>query len=429
MDHLTADQTAGFPARARAWRARASGLFAADVRPARRRWHRPAVDLLLLAGMLIVVTAAQRGNQIPPWLLLVLTLAAWAPLPFRYRHPAGALVGAVLIESLHLALMPILLPDLQVKVSVALYQPVPIATTITAFTLAERARSGRGWIGGLLAGLVLLGVALVVHPVALLGADMVMFNVVVLGTAFGALLAVRRIRAARTARAHRDHVEQQVIAERLRIARDLHDVLAHHLTLVNAQAGVANYLLKTNPDAAGRALRDIHRHTGDALNELRATVGLLRNTNDTTGDHPAENLRPVPGTSQLTPLIDGFKAVGLDITVDLDGTLPVLPTNVDLATYRIVQEALTNATKHAPGSPVRLRLDSTPQHLRITVGNGPPPRDPASHHAAGTGNGLIGMRERVRSCGGTIHTGPTADGGFQVTAMLPVTATTGGTPT
>lgn len=428
MDHLTADRPVGFPARVRAWRTRATGLFAAEPRPARRRWLRPAVDLLLLAGMLTAVTAAQRGNQIPPWVLLALTLAAWAPLPFRHRHPGRALVAAVAIESLHLALMPILLPDLQVKLDVALYQPVPIATTITAFTLAERARSGRGWIGGLLAGLVLLGVALLVHPVSLLGVDMIMFNVVLLGTASGVLLAARRVRAARTARALRDHVEQQIVAERLRIARDLHDVLAHHLTLVNAQAGVANYLLAKNPDAAGRALRDIHRHTGDALNELRATVGLLRNINDTTGDPLGEDLRPVPGMSQLTPLIDGFKAVGVDITVDLtgdltvdiDGILPALPTHVDLATYRIVQEALTNATKHAPGSPVRLRLDCTPRHLRITVGNGPP-RDPAFHHAAGTGNGLIGMRERVRSCGGTIHAGPTPDGGFQVTATLPVT--------
>src|SRR6478672_13097656 len=113
---------------------------------------------------------------------------------------------------------------------------------------------------------------------------MVMFNVVILGTAFGALVAARRIRAARTASAHREHVEQQVIAERLRIARDLHDVLAHHLTLVNAQAGVANYLLDKNPEAAGRALRDIHRHTSDALDELRATVGMLRNDADTSAD-------------------------------------------------------------------------------------------------------------------------------------------------
>lgn len=432
MDHLTADRPVGLPARVRGWRTRATGLFAAEPRPARRWWLRPAVDLLLLAGMLTAVTAAQRGNQIPPWVLLALTLAAWAPLPFRHRYPAGALVAAVAIESVHLALMPILLPDLQVKMDIALYQPVPIATTITAFTLAERARSGRGWIGGVLAGLVLLGVALLVHPVSLLGVDMIMFNVVLLGTAFGALLAARRIRAARADRALHEHVEQQVIAERLRIARDLHDVLAHHLTLVNAQAGVANYLLDTNPAAAGRALRDIHRHTGDALNELRATVGLLRHVNDATGDQPGENLRPVPGMSQLTPLIDGFKAVGADITVDLtgdvDGTLPALPTHVDLAAYRIVQEALTNATKHAPGSPVRLRLDRTLQQMGITVGNGPP-RDPAFHHAAGTGNGLIGMRERVRSCGGTIHTGPSADGGFLVTATLPVTATTEGTPT
>ncbi len=308
-DHLTADQPAGFPARVRDWRTRAAGLFAADPRPASRWWLRPTIDALLLIGMLVTTVAAQRGNQLPPVVLLALTLAAWAPLPFRYRHPAGALVAAVLIESLHLALMPILLPDLQVKLDIALYQPVPIATTITAFTLAARARSGRGWIGGLLAGLVLLGVALLIHPVNLLGVDMVMFNVVVLGTALGALLAVRRIRADRAERAHHDHVEQQVIAERLRIARDLHDVLAHHLTLVNAQAGVANYLLNKNLDAARQALRDIHQHTSDALDELRATVGLLRNVNDR--GPLKEDLRPVPGMGELTSLVDGFRAVGV----------------------------------------------------------------------------------------------------------------------
>src|SRR6478609_9829252 len=428
MDQVT-DQPAGFPARVRTWRTRAVGLFAAPSRPARRWWFRPAVDVLLLAGMLAVVTDAQRGNQLPPSTLLVLTLAAWAPLPFRYCYPAGALVGAVLIESLHLALMPILLPDLQVKIDVALYQPVPIATTITAFTLAERARSGRGWIGGLVAGVVLLAVALLTHPVSLLGVDMTMFNVVLLGTALGAVIAARRIRAARADRAHRDHVEQQVIAERLRIARDLHDVLAHHLTLVNAQAGVANYLLDKDPDAAGRALRDIHRHTSDALDELRATVGLLRHVNDTSSDPTVEDLRPVPGMNQLNPLIAAFQSVGVDVTVEIDRAVPSLPTSVDLAAYRIVQEALTNATKHAAGSPVRLRLDCTPQDLRITVRNGPPrDQDQVQHRNRGTGNGLIGMQERARSCGGTVHAGPTADGGFLVAATLPTRANIEGKP-
>jgi signal transduction histidine kinase len=423
-----ADQPAGFPARVRAWRTLVADLFAAPAPPVRHRWLRPAVDLLLLAVMLTTVAAAQRGNQIPPAVLLGLTLAAWAPLPFRYRHPGPALAAAVLIESLHLVLLPILLPDLQVKVDIALYQPVPIATTITAFALAERARSGRGWIGGVIAGLLLLTVAIVVHPVALLGVDMVMFNVVVLGTGLGALIATRRIRAARTERAHRDHVEQQVTAERLRIARDLHDVLAHHLTLVNAQAGVANYLLAKNPDAAGRALRDIHRHTSDALDELRATVGLLRHVNDTTTDQPDENLRPVPGMSQLSTLIDGFRAVGAIIDADI-GTLPVLPTSVDLAVYRIVQEALTNATKHAPGSPVRVRLGDAQHQLQVTVQNGPPlEQGPGYHRTAGTGNGLIGMRERARSCGGTVRTEPTSNGGFLVTATLPLRPTTEGTP-
>ena len=429
MQSSTTDQSSGAQARMGAWRDRIADLFSADPPSVHHRWLRPAVDLLLLAAMLTTVAAAQRGNQIPPVVLLLLTLAAWAPLPFRYRHPGPALIAAVLIEGLHLVLLPILLPDLQVKVDVALYQPVPIATTVAAFALAERASSGRGWIGGVLAGAVLLTVAVVVHPASLLGVDMVMFNVVVLGTALGALIATRRIRAARIELAHREHVEKRVIAERLRIARDLHDVLAHHLTLVNAQAGVAGYLLEMNPVAAGRALRDIHRHTGDALDELRATVGLLRQVNDTTAEQSGDDRRPVPGLKELPTLIDGFRAIGDDIDAVV-GTLPDLPPSVDLAAYRIVQEALTNAAKHATGSGVRLRVDGEPHQLAIMVRSGPSRgRDPARPNGPGTGNGLIGMRERAKSCGGTVSAEPTADGGFLVSAVLPIRTTTEGRST
>jgi signal transduction histidine kinase len=213
---------------------------------------------------------------------------------------------------------------------------------------------------------------------------------------------------------------REVIAERLRIARDLHDVLAHHLTLVNAQAGVAAYLLHTDPQAASTALHDITRNTRNALDELRVTVGLLRQDDEPAPpgqDHP---LHPVPGLDRLDQLLADFRSAGATVSLTVTGSPQALPPSADLAAYRIIQEALTNATKHAPGAPIDLDVHWGQGRLDLRVANGPAPGHPAGHRGPGTGHGLIGMRERTHSCGGTLTARADAMGGFAVDAAIPI---------
>jgi len=223
-----------------------------------------------------------------------------------------------------------------------------------------------------------------------------------------------------------------VTAERIRIAHELHDVLAHHIAVVNAQAGVAQYLLRTDPDAADKALTGIAANTRAALDELRATLGLLRaERGDAVSD---EGRAPAPTAAQLDTLIEGVADAGMLLTVETRGAPRPLSGPADLALYRIAQEALTNASKHAPGSAVRVDLDWSDAGITLTVTNTKPATMREVHASGlvneGTGHGLLGMRERAAAAGGTLSVGPTAEGGYQVTAELPVLGadTTSGRP-
>jgi len=231
-------------------------------------------------------------------------------------------------------------------------------------------------------------------------------------------VAVRRERPVRQALERAEYASREVEGERLRIARELHDVLAHSLTLVNAQAAVADYLVRTDPQAASEVLRGMTQHTARALDELRAMVGLLRQDGDTPGGG-AEGLRPAPGLERLDELLDGFRAAGCDVALTVTGEPLDLPPRGDLAAYRIIQEALTNATKHAPGAPVRVTLDWGTTELTLGVANDRPVGLPSAHRGPGTGHGLIGMRERALAAGGSLWTGRRAGGGYLVSATLP----------
>lgn len=211
----------------------------------------------------------------------------------------------------------------------------------------------------------------------------------------------------------------------MRIAHELHDVLAHHIAVVNAQAGVAQYLLRTDPDAADKALTGIAANTRAALDELRATLGLLRAERD---DADSDEWRaPTPGAEQMDTLVQGFTDAGMPLTVETRGAPWPLSGQADLALYRIAQEALTNASKHAPGSAVQLDLDWSAAVVTLSVTNAKPATTRAARATAlvneGTGHGLLGMRERAAAAGGTLSVGPTAEGGYQVTAELPVLGT------
>jgi len=297
-----------------------------------------------------------------------------------------------------------------------------VATMVAAFTVANQVPRRTAWIAGGSAATVLLVVSLMTRPLALLATDIVMLlNLVVIATAVGRIIAGGRERIARKVLEREEHTHREVEAERLRIARELHDVLAHHLTLVNAQAGVADYLLRTNPQAAAEALRGLTQHTRSALDELRATVGLLRQEGDTSQGaiDGVDALHPAPGLERLDELLDGFRTAGSDVRLTVTGEPRDLPPRGDLAVYRIIQEALTNATKHAAGAPAHVTLDWSGGQLQLRVTNDPALDVPAGHRSPGTGHGLIGMRERALAAGGSLRTERPSAGGFVVSATIP----------
>ncbi len=192
-------------------------------------------------------------------------------------------------------------------------------------------------------------------------------------------------------------------------ARELHDVVAHHLALANAQAGTAAYLARSHPDQVQRILTDLAGTTSAALREMKATVGLLRRPGEQTSP-----LEPAPGLDQLPALTAGFASAGLDVAVTVDGDERRLSPDVDLTAFRIVQEALTNVTKHAATGTASVRLSYAADRLTITVTN-----DGATKPMS-PGFGLLGMRERAHSAGGHFHAGGHPGGRFTVTTDLPI---------
>ncbi|MET8943189.1 histidine kinase [Streptomyces sp. NPDC004542] len=239
--------------------------------------------------------------------------------------------------------------------------------------------------------------------------------------AYVAALEERAVRAERT---REEEAERRVAEERMRIARELHDVVAHELTLINAQAGIAAHLGTHSPALRTEVLTSIRESSKQALEELRAMVGLLGRPGDDT-DPPRE---PVPGLHRLDGLVESFARAGLRVEVVREGAKRPLPPAVDVAGYRIVQEALTNVRKHAGVEHARVRLAFGHDTLRITVENGPaaavrPVADCLD--GGGTGRGLISIRERSAAVGGRVVIGPGPSGGFTVEAVLPLGRTRG----
>ncbi|MBN9736912.1 sensor histidine kinase [Pseudonocardia sp. P1] len=227
--------------------------------------------------------------------------------------------------------------------------------------------------------------------------------------AVGALWRVRRERMEQARRAAEEQRRRRAGEERLRIAQELHDVLGHHVSLINVQAGVALFLMDDDPEQARTALTEIKRASRDLLREMRSTLGVLRAV-----DEEAPRL-PTPGLDRLDALLDEVRAAGLPVDRRTEGEPRPLPTGVDLAAYRIVQESLTNTRRHAGAAAAVVTLRFPAGELELTVdddGTGP-----AGDAVEGTG--LTGMRERARSVGGTLDAGPGPERGFRVHARLP----------
>ncbi|HEY3751563.1 MAG TPA: sensor histidine kinase [Pseudonocardiaceae bacterium] len=215
--------------------------------------------------------------------------------------------------------------------------------------------------------------------------------------------AAQQSSAERAAEADRLRSEEQ----RLSIAREVHDVVAHSLAMINVQAGVAAHVADRRPEEAKAALLAIKEASRSALTDLRATLGVLRSGDDRT---------PTPGLGRLPDLVTAASAAG--ITVVAEGQAGPLPAPVDVAAYRILQECLTNVVRHATeADAVTVRLNRTDEDLEITVLDNGRAAKPGTH----SGNGLRGMAERAQALGGRVDAGPVSDGGFQVCARLPVT--------
>jgi signal transduction histidine kinase len=222
-------------------------------------------------------------------------------------------------------------------------------------------------------------------------------------------------RTADLEREQHQRVALAAVTERARIGRDLHDVVAHSLTVMIAQAQAATAAQLRHPDRAAQALREVVTVGRESLSEMRRLVAAF-------GPDPDHGLAPPAGVAALPTLIERVQAAGVPVRFTPDGALPTLPTGIDTSVYRIVQEALTNTLKHAgPGAQATVRLTVHPDHLDVEVGDDgrgttADPADPAG----GRGNGLRGIAERVHLLGGTLTAGPVPDRGFVVRAHLPV---------
>ncbi|MGH2789878.1 MAG: sensor histidine kinase [Actinomycetota bacterium] len=222
----------------------------------------------------------------------------------------------------------------------------------------------------------------------------------------------RRERAFELAHTRAEEARHRASQERLRIARELHDVLAHNISLINVQAGVALHLMDEQPEQARTALTAIKQASNEALGELRSVLDILRE------GHEAPPRSPTSGLARLDELVAKTEAAGLRVTTRVDGSPRPLPQRVDLAAFRIVQEALTNVTRHAGEASATISIDYGERDLTVQVEDDG--RGRASDMTTGAGKGIAGMRERATALDGELEAGPLGDGGFRVRARLPL---------
>jgi signal transduction histidine kinase len=224
-------------------------------------------------------------------------------------------------------------------------------------------------------------------------------------------------RAERLEREREAEARRAVTEERLRIARELHDVVAHSMSVIAVQSAVGNHVMETQPDEARQALAAIEATSRSALTEMRRLLGVLRQDGE-----PAGSLAPAPALTDLAPLIAQVRDAGLRVWVHVEGKRGPVPPGVDLSAYRIIQEALTNVIKHAACSTASVTVCYAPGSVTLEITDpGPGPASAGAQAATlSTGHGIIGMRERVAVFGGEFAAGPRADGGFRVFARLPI---------
>jgi signal transduction histidine kinase len=374
-------------------------------------------DVVLAAVLCIVDMAifSRVARSATPALSAPVVALSFLPLPWRRIYPRSvfALVwvaagAAAILEPTH----PPLLSLLVAVYSVAAYRPLrdAIIATVAAYALyapvatASEAAEART-----------LGTSLSTATFVAI--------ILLYGICFGGAAVIGRW--VRGSRLQIDTLEERrklaaaeaVAAERSRIARELHDIVSHSVSVMVLQAAGARRVIAGEPDRAEQALAQIESVGKQAMSELRRLLGVLLDGD--SGEDGQTELGPQPGLSNLPSLIDTFRATGLRIAVAVAGRPLALDDSVDLSAYRIVQEALTNAGKHAgAGTTVTIEQDWHETEMVLTITDDGP--GSAGDPALSTGHGLVGLRERARAVGGSLEAGPLSAGGFAVSARLPV---------
>ena len=362
-----------------------------------------AATCLVAAELEIVAGAGEPHRGVAAVSALVMCLALLAR-----RHAPDAVLVTVLTALLVQTWLGV--PSNDQLATVA----IPV---IAAYSLGAHARSAAVSIRGMVAGALLIGAVVTLDDG---GASDVGFGLALL---VGPWLAGRLVRGRtdqarlsdeRALRATQSAAEQAraaADAERARIARELHDLVSHTLSVMVVQAGAAERLVRTDPDRAEESLREIQRSGRQAVTEMRSLLSVIR-----TADEPARE--PQPGLAQLADLVGQERSAGRDVSMAVHGTVRPLPSGLELSAYRVTQAALVNARTHADGASVQVRVDYRPECLDLTITD-----DGRGHdHEVGSGHGVIGMRERVALYGGRLEVGPLGESGWQIRATFPVPA-------
>ncbi len=392
------------PARDRSY---AAAVTATTPRPGTRGGggERLAVDAAIATGLAVLLVIGTdlashhrpTGRAFDAGTVAILLVAAGS-LTWRRRHPE-AVLAVVFAATLGYGLLDYASGPIWVALIVAYVTAILEGRRLAAIVAACAGFGVFSWLGHAVNGAP--------PPSPTFLAALASWLLVLFGAAEA--VRIRRQRIAEAARIRDEEARRRASEERLSIARDLHDVLAHNISAIHVQAGVALHLNEELPEQARAALTAIRRASGDALGELRSVLDVLRRTGETAPRGPA------PGLDRLDELLAPARAAGLEVDVVVQGERRSTPAGVDLAAYRIAQEALTNVIRHARATRVRIGVTYAPQQITLRIeddGRGVPA------NADRQGNGILGMRERAAALGGELEAGPRPEGGFRVVARL-----------
>lgn len=375
-----------------------------------------AVIQVALVSVLVPLHATLYDTTFPLAMLLGAAVCA-APL-VAIRHPRIAIaVFSIAAVLLPLVVGPNWTPTAPWPWSVPALIAFAIFIAVSTFL--------HGWRNGLIPLLLCLAASLIApllvpEPATAdaIGADLIVTASITAVVYLVAVLLAGRLRLGAELTREREHTAQEqaartLVEERTRIARELHDVVAHSMSVIQVQASTARYRVEGVTDEAAREFDDIAASARSALTEMRRLLGVLR-----TEDQTAE-LAPQQGIADIPALVDSIRRAGARVGLEMLGSAEEAPPAVQITTFRITQEALSNAVRHAPGADVAVRIRSGDDSTHIIVRNGAPSDPPTDQ---GSGHGLRGMRERVTLLGGSLEAGPDAGGGWVVSALLPWTA-------